>query len=466
MKPKTKNQKWMLEKMQLFPEPTEKQMRYVKEHCFDDIIMESRGRMVCTHCAHSWRPKGAAEAKEAVCPHCGKKLSVKHNMAAHKDCEYFVISRKVKDYQAFQFFMIKRHVKKDEIYHWNNEVGTMFLDMNGKRTFFSRSRFAMSCIMDAWSWNSEIELRNSDVLDRIGVGALVTTSIHPTLRRNGWKGKLFRNDCTHVPRRLLTNPKFESLWKIGQFGICESMMSYYGWYKYDSRLNDEDRDRIIRLCNRHGKIFKTRDGWTDLLDYADDLKFLGRDFGNPKVLFPENFQEEKMRINDIRHERERVIAREAAARRAAEEAERDKKKKEWVRTYQRRFKDMCIKKDGFTIKALLTRDDFDEEWKAMHHCIRTYYGKIDTLLVSICVGDKKTETAEIDLKTYEIRQCRGVNNQPSEHHNDIMELLTAQKRIFKAYNERKFVKKDEKNESAPVATSTPNLPAVIYRMAV
>lgn len=127
---------------------------------------------------------------------------------------------------------------------------------------------------------------------------------------------------------------------------------------------------------------------------------------------------------------------------------------------------MCITKDGFTIKALLTRDDFEEEWKAMHHCIRTYYGKIDTLLVSICVGEQKTETAEIDLKTYEIKQCRGANNHPSEHHERIVELLTSQKRIFKAYNERKFVKKSEKKAETPVANVTPNLPAVIYKIAV
>ena len=465
MKPKTKEQKWMLEKMQLFPALTEKQMKYAKEHCFNDIIMESRGRMVCTHCTHTWRSKDADKAKEAVCPHCGKKLNVQHNKAAHKDCEYFVMSRKVGEYQAFQFFMIKRHVKKNEVYHWGNEVGTMFLDMQGKQTTFCRNRFTMSYILDAWSWDSEITLHNTDVLDRLGVGALITTSIHPTLKRNGWNGKLFQHDCTHVPRHLLKNPKFESLWKIGQFGICESMMRW-GWSRYDSRITEEDRDRIIRLCNRHGKICKTMNEWTDLLDYADDLKFLGRDFGNPAVLFPQNFQDEKMRINNIRHERERIIAREAAARRAAEEAERDKEKKEWVRTYQRRFKDMCITKDGFTIKALLTRDDFEEEWKAMHHCIRTYYGKIDTLLVSICVGEQKTETAEIDLKTYEIKQCRGVNNHPSEHHERIVELLTSQKRIFKAYNERKFVKKSEKKAEAPVTNVTPNLPAVIYKIAV
>ena len=201
-----------------------------------------------------------------------------------------------------------------------------------------------------------------------------------------------------------------------------------------------------------------------MLDYASDLKYLGRDFGNPTVLFPENFQEEKMRINNIRHERERAIAREAAARRAIEEAERDKKKKEWVRTYQRRFKDMCINSDGFTIKALLTREDFDEEWKALHHCIKTYYGKLDTLLVSISVGEKKTETAEIDLKSYEIRQCRGANNQPSEYHERIVQLLNSQVKIFKAYNERKFVKKSK--VETPAVQTTPNLPAVIYRMAV
>ena len=463
MKPKTKEQKKLLEVMQLFPEPTEKQIEYAKKHCFNDLMIESRGRVVCTHCGHSWKPKDAGKLEAISCPHCGHIAKIQHNKAAYKENEYFVISRKVGEYQAFQFFLMKKYAKANTLHHWHGEVGTMFIDMSGNRTFFSLSRFAMSWIMDAWSFDSEIELRKSDVLDRLGVGAIITTSIHPTLKRNGWNGKLFHNDCTHTPRHLLTDPQFESLWKIGQYGICEAKMRW-GWYRSDGVTEDE-RNRIIRLCNRYGKIYKTSEEWGDLMDYVSDLKFLNRDFGNPKILFPENFQEEKMRINNKRHEKERAIAREAAARRAIEEAERDKKKKEWVRTYQRRFKDMCINSDGFTIKALLTRDDFDEEWKAMNHCIRSYYGKIDTLLISISVGDKKTETAEIDLKNYEVKQCRGANNQPSAHHDQIIQLLAAQMKVFRAYNERKFVKKSKTEKVDTPATTTPNLPAVIYKMA-
>ena len=445
--------------MQLFPEPTEKQMEYAKKHCFIDNMIESRGRIVCTHCGHSWRQKDADKLKAISCPHCGHIGNVQHNKAAYKEMEYFVITRKVDDYQAFQFFQIRKQAKKGSVCHWSNEVGTMFLDMSGKQTFFSRNRFTMSYILDAWSWDSEIELKNSDVLDRLGVGAMWVSSIHPLLKRNGWDGKLFRNDATHTPRHLLTDPKFESLWKIGQYGICEDMMSL-GWNRH-SDITEEERDRVIKLCNRYGKIYDTRDKWNDLMDYVADLKYLKRDFGNPKILFPDNFQEEKMRINDKRHEKERIIAREAAARRAVEEAEREKKKKDWVKTYQRRFKDMCITADGFVIKPLLTRDDFDNEYKAMHHCIRTYYGKLDTLLLSISMNDKKTETAEIDLKNYEVRQCRGVNNHPSERHDQIVQLLTAQMRVFKAYNERKFVKKQKED----LVTATPNLQAVIYKIA-
>lgn len=463
MKPKTKEQKRLLEVMQLFPEPTEKQKEYAKTHCFDDWMIESRGRVVCTHCGHSWRPKGADKLEAASCPHCGHIAKIQHNKAVYKETEYFVISRKAGEYQAFQFFLVKKYAKANKINYWSNEVGTMFLDMQGGRTFFSLGRFSMSYIMDAWSWGSEIELRSSDVLDRLGVGALLTTSMHPTLKRNGWNGKLFHNDCTHTPRHLLTDPQFESLWKIGQYGICESMMSW-GWQRCDG-MTEDDRNRVIRLCNRYGKIFKTREEWGDLMDYVSDLKFLNRDFGNPKILFPENFQDEKMRINNKRHEKERAIAREAAARRAIEEAERDKKKNEWVRTYQRRFKDMCINADGFTIRPLLTRDDFNDEYKAMNHCIRTYYGKIDRLLISISVDGKKTETAEIDLKSYEVLQCRGANNQPSAHHDQIIQLLYSHIKVFKAYNERKFVKKEKTDVAETPVAVTPNLPAVIYRIA-
>lgn len=454
MKPRTKEQKYLLEVMQKFPSLTERQIKYAQSHAFINGIVESRGRMVCGNCAHTWKPKNAAELGSAVCPHCKKKYDVRHHSAVYKEVEYFVVSKCVGDYQAFQFFQFRKKVKANKIEHWMGEVGTMFLDMTGHRTFFSRSRFPMCCYADAWSWDSDIELRRSDVLDKLGAGALWTKSVHPILKRNGWNGKLFQNDATHTPRYLLTNREFESLWKIGHKGICEAIMR---WRYFDVRK--EIQERVIRLSNRHGVVYKTMYEWNDRLDYVKDLIYLHRDWSNPTILFPADFQAEKMRINDLAEARRRQEQREREERAKMDEIERDKKKKEWIALYEMRFKNMCITKGALSIRPLITYEDFEKEHEVMHHCIRTYYGKLDTLLVSISFNEEKTETAEIDLKKYEVVQCRGVCNQPSELHKPIVKLLEDSMKIIKAYNERKFEKK-----TATIVT--PNLPAVIYRMAI
>lgn len=460
MKPKTKEQARLLEIVQLQPDLTEKQLEYAKKNCFSNIAIESRGRIVCTQCGHAWRPKDADKASETQCPHCKRKLTVQHNKASYEGWAYLTITKQVDDYQAFRFIRIRRKAKANKVYHWYHDVGTTFMDMNGKMIDFTLGRFTMGYVLDAWSFDSQVELRGTNVLSRLYTDALICKSIHPVLKRNGWNGKLFKKDAVELTQKLLTDPKFESLWKIGQFGICEFILGRYG-----RRKNGEIMERIIKLANRHGKIFKTINEWTDMLDYVDDLIELGKDFGNPKVLFPENFQEEKMRINDKVHQKREREERERQARRAMEQAEREKKKKEWINKYQRTFKEFSIMSNGLTITPLLTKKDFEDEYKALKHCIRSYYGKEDALLVSISYNGEKLETAEIDLKNYNIVQCRGKYNHPSNKHDEIVKLIEKNMRIIKAYNNRKFEKK-KKNSVTQTTSITPNLPAIIYKMAI
>lgn len=460
MKIRTKEQARLMEIQQLFPELTKKEKEYARIHGhFKDMAIESRGTMVCSKCASAWQPKDADKLNKVVCPHCHKELEVEHHKAVLKETGYLVISQQVDDYQAFRFFLVHKRTQAKRIDMRFDEVGTMFVDMNGKQTSFERNRFSMGAYCsDSWSSNPEVMLKKNPYLNKVYADALITKSIHPILKRNGWDGKLFHRDAVDVPTLLLSDPEFETIWKIGQKGICMWCVfgtGSYAWHQ--THLESHEIKRVVKLANRHGRIFATRHEWLDEMDYVRDLKELGKDIGNPAILFPANFQEEKMRINDKVMERRERIRQEREVQQKMEAAERERKQKEWIKTYQRRFKDMTIIKDGYVITPLLTKGDFEDEYKALHHCIRTYYGKINALLVSISFENQKTETAEINLEKYEIIQCRGLQNHPSEHHNDIMRLLQNNIKIFKAYNERKFVKKSKK---------TTNLPAVIYRMAI
>ena len=61
----------------------------------------------------------------------------------------------------------------------------------------------------------------------------------------------------------------------------------------------------------------------------------------------------------------------------------------------------------------------------MHHCVYTneYYKLSDSLILSARIGEKRIETIEVSLKTFEIVQSRGVCNKNTEYHNSTIGLV-------------------------------------------
>jgi len=443
MKPKNKEQKLMLEIVQKLPELTEKQIEYYKTHCFTTEILESRGRCVCSDCGHAWKPKDADKMIRLQCPHCGHSGQVEHNKASSKQIEYFVISRAIEGYQVLRYIQVRRRSEARKVYHWHKDVGAVFFDSKGNETEFSLSRFTMGWIPDAWSFDSEIELRgkSQDVLYRIYPAGMITQSIIPILKRNGYDGKLFHNCVGRLIHALLTEPMIESWWKIGHKGAVLRCLQGYLY------LNNKEAVRHIRMATRHGVLFDTPEKWSDFEDFIRDLKYLGKDIFNPQIIFPENFEEAHQIWHErVERKREKEAERRERERRIAErnrEFEEMKKKQnenEWIDHYVSHFSSMDFERSGFRFKPLLTAEDFQNEADVMNHCIKSYFGKKDRLLLSIMYNGDKTETAEIDLVNGEVIQCRGRNNHPTEHHDTIVFMLKQYMRVFKAYNEGKFLK--------------------------
>jgi len=443
MKPKNKEQKLMLEIVQKLPELTEKQIEYYKANCFDTIITESRGRCVCSDCGHAWKPKDADKIMKAQCPKCSHSGNVEHNKASDKQICYFVISRAIEGYQVLRYIQVRRRSEANKVYHWHQDVGVIFFDSKGDETEFTLGRFKMGWVIDAWSFDSEIELRNKncDVLYRLHPTAMITQSIIPILKRNGYDGKLFYGWNARLIHALLTNPTVESWWKIGHKGVVLRCVQGYVY------TNNRDDVRYVMLATRHGVIFDTPEKWTDFKDFIRDLRYLEKDVFNPSIIFPENFEEahriwheraERKRNKEMeRIDRERRIAER---NRRFEEARKEAAKNEWMEHYVSHFSSMSLERNGFLFKPLLTAEDFQAEADYMQHCIKGYFGKVDALLLSITHGGERVETAEIDLKNGEVVQCRGRHNHNSEHHDTIVFMLKQYMRIFQAYNDGKFLK--------------------------
>lgn len=438
--------------------PTPKQAEYAKRHCFDDEILESRGRCVCSSCHNTWRTDDV-EADKMVCPHCGKVLSVTHHKQKVNRYAYYSVLTTKNNLQAVAWYLIKRTISKQGDDYLFSHVGTEWVKPNGVRFSVELPRFTMCCRKDQWCMGAKMELRRNSVFAAYLVAnATYYGRVLPIMKRNGWKpNHKFGGYDTEILRNLASNKDFESWFKIGHYGVCRDWMqrefNHSFHYADKPKMTDEELT-MIKLANRKHVKFDTRDKWIDHMDYLKDLIYMQQDIHNPKILFPDDFQAAHQywheRANKKRQREEAIRQRERDYEDMRRKAENDEKKKAWIAVYTKNFGDMLINNGEYTIKPLISMDEFEAEAAHMHHCIVRYYGKLDTLLLSIEHNGKKCETAEICLTgSGNIIQCRGVNNQSSDFHDEIISML---KRFMNEFIKR-YHKKAAQTMTLPVLAS-------------
>lgn len=82
----------------------------------------------------------------------------------------------------------------------------------------------------------------------------------------------------------------------------------------------------------------------------------------------------------------------------------------------------------FSVVCIQSVAEVAREGSFLHHCVFTnrYYAKDSSLLLSARDRDgSPIETAEIDLRTMKILQCRGKCNQDSPLHDRIVNVINA-----------------------------------------
>lgn len=73
-----------------------------------------------------------------------------------------------------------------------------------------------------------------------------------------------------------------------------------------------------------------------------------------------------------------------------------------------------------------------EEGVVMHHCVfdNAYYLRENSLILSATIEGRRIETIEVNLDTLKVVQSRGVCNQNTEYHDQIVNLVNANKRLI------------------------------------
>lgn len=153
-------------------------------------------------------------------------------------------------------------------------------------------------------------------------------------------------------------------------------------------------------------------------DYVDMLRRLGKDTHNPKYVCPTDLHREHDR-------RETEILRQR-------EKEETKRKQQKVMEDEERFQELKSKFFGISftdgtirVQVLESVQEHLEEGVSMHHCVfsNEYYLKEDSLILSATIDGMRIETIEVSLDTFQVVQSRGLCNQTTPYHDQIVSLV-------------------------------------------
>lgn len=452
----TAEQRKLIKWVDKMPPLTERQFEYAKRHCFSDLIVqEYRGWLYCPNTNKLWHENAniTREWSGVKRPQTNyKKAEIVHGMSITIR-KYFLILTTKGGYQVARWFCVEwtssLRDRIPKVEYTQYPVGVEFLSPSGKRITFERARYRFSYwqAIDNWSvGDKRLHLRRGSVFARdIDFDAVLHIKVLPVLRRNGFiRNFPFKPEWEIEFMQCLFDNNFESWFKTGNYGVCQFWMKEQHNNLLRGTAGGSRKDKTlssaIKLANRHHVTFDSETDWTDFKDYLQDLVYLGKDIHNPTILFPADKDKAYAKVHDkARKRRNEIREREIEEQRVRDmqiAEEKDKRKREWIAKYRQMFQTMNIEEGEFTIKPLITTNDFEAEADHQHHCICTYYGKSDTLLLSIEHNGEKAETAEINLLgDGEIVQCRGKYNQPTEWHAHIVELLAEYLNVFvKRYN--------------------------------
>jgi len=144
----------------------------------------------------------------------------------------------------------------------------------------------------------------------------------------------------------------------------------------------------------------------------------GKDLLNAKYVCPDNLDKEHSKYI----QKERI-------QRAKEEKKRQIEKMiedniQYEKNMSKYF-GFFVSNDTIDVKVLQSIEEFYDEGKILHHCVynRSYYEDKNTLILSARKNDKRLETIQLDLSNMKIVQSRGLQNQPTKYHDEIINLI-------------------------------------------
>ncbi len=429
MKPRTKLDKRASAASKHLPELTPTQAEWAKKHLFEQLAFWSGCEAWCSDCGEVFSlPKdelivNSLTIDEVTCPHCGRRLKpTRSRRLKLGERNYLTIVTTCQGLQVQRTFDVRRNGRKgvgiDYSFH---EVVQLWLDENGAESVMACNRAAFSYYSDNWVFGTMSCKRQDGYIygsPYTFMGVLYPrSSVLPIIKRNGYRHIKGCIPHDHM-KALLTVPRAETLQKAGQEELLRYMVNR-SW-----RANNEWH--AVKIAMRNGYFVEDAPSW---IDYLSELEELGLDTHNAAYVCPKDLQAAH-RIMSRRVERKR------AAERLAEQREKARRYEHRYFREKGKFFGLVITDGDIRIRPLQSVMEFAEEGEEMHHCVfaREYFKrKTSLILTARNAADKRLETIELDLRSFRVLQCQGLNNGRTESHDRILNLVNSNINIIKKY---------------------------------
>lgn len=375
----------------------------------------------CTHCGHRFSVDNIGDT--LTCPECGQTFKAeKSRKETFQDFAYTAVLTTRGDWQVFRYFLTEAYNRRENEGHyftrevmqkWYNPTTGKYVNMRIKLCSFPNYRRVpydtyykeLKIVRQERSGSYYGENFNSEWMIK---KAYPIGKILPYYKRYGLTmknaGEVWLDTFAS---KIAENNWAETLIKQGQYRMAMSVLG-----------GDCDAlkwRRQIELAVRHGFDFGKLRYLRDYYDYLRQLRDLDYDLHSPKYLCPKDFAKEHDRLGVLLKRRE-------------DEIMLNKEMKEYGSKYAQRmerFKDLCIIGYGMEIRPLMSVQSVYEEGLHMHHCVFRcgYLHNPKTLLLSATLNGERCETIELDMETWKIRQSRGLQNQNTPQHDNIIKLM-------------------------------------------
>ena len=416
MKPRNKFEKAVLEQSKHLRPITKTQSKWAFRECIDHFAYRlPKGRTTCMDCGHSWVMNKHRET--CTCPHCRAKLQVKETYERKlQQKQYFTLLTTCGEFQVLRMFLLIVGMEKGYKAQTSIiEIGQYWWNTQGRKAVVAIQR-VLGHYVDTFSYYSPMAIRN----DNEAYQHIAYSSIYPKFKvtdilcRNGFKDNFYGIVPILLIPALLTDSRVETLLKAGR---TDHLRYFLG-----NKSAFEELWQSYKIAVRNGYEIADISLWSD---YVDTLRRLGKDIHNPKYLCPTNLKGEHDRKHEeLLRQREREEIRQKQQK-AMEDEKRFKELKS-------KFFGICFTDGTIQVHVLESVQEHLEEGVSMHHCVfsNAYYLKEDSLILSATIEGKRIETIEVSLRTLEVVQSRGVCNKNTEYHEQIVNLVNANRGLI------------------------------------